>query len=190
MTETRTPTRGAELGPNWLILLISVTALALAAAALVVSLAWRAPSFGMIGGGQGMMGGGSGMMGRTSAATDPQPGMTGFVTGTKISPRTVRIWAGPGFAFYPSDVRVAPGETITFVVTTMGPATHEFMVGPADAVAGDVAGTPEVDGIGMMQTKSLTYTFDGPGPFGFACHEAGHFEAGMRGGITVVGAAP
>jgi hypothetical protein len=38
----------------------------------------------------------------------------------------------------------------------------------------------------MMQTKTLTYTFSGPGPFGFACHVAGHFEAGMQGTITVV----
>jgi uncharacterized cupredoxin-like copper-binding protein len=39
----------------------------------------------------------------------------------------------------------------------------------------------------MMQTKSLTYTFDGPGAYAFACHVDGHYEAGMRGTITVVG---
>ncbi len=41
--------------------------------------------------------------------------------------------------------------------------------------------------IGMMETKSLTYTFDGGGPYAFACHAPGHYEAGMRGTITVVG---
>ena len=49
----------------------------------------------------------------------------------------------------------------------------------------DVAGTPEVADISMMQTRSVTYTFDGPGPFAYACHAAGHYEAGMRGTITV-----
>jgi uncharacterized cupredoxin-like copper-binding protein len=39
----------------------------------------------------------------------------------------------------------------------------------------------------MMQTKSVTVTFDGPGPYAFACHQAGHYEAGMRGTITIVG---
>jgi len=69
----------------------------------------------------------------------------------------------------------------------MGPAGHEFMVGPADRVAADEAGTPEVADIGMMQSRSLTYTFDGSGPFAFACHAEGHYEAGMHGTITVAG---
>ena len=69
----------------------------------------------------------------------------------------------------------------------MGGLVHEFMVGPADAVAADTEGTPEVADIGMMQTKSVTTTFDGSGPYAFACHAAGHYEAGMRGTITVVG---
>ena len=50
-----------------------------------------------------------------------------------------------------------------------------------------VGGTPEVADIGMMQTKSVTYTFDGSGPYAFACHEPGHYEAGMKGTITIVG---
>jgi uncharacterized cupredoxin-like copper-binding protein len=83
-------------------------------------------------------------------------------------------------------VTVRPGETITFEVTAMGMRTHEFMVGPAADVAADVAGTPEVADIGMMQTKSLTYTFSGPGPFAFACHSRGHYEAGMKGVIVIL----
>ena len=39
----------------------------------------------------------------------------------------------------------------------------------------------------MMTTKSLTYTFDGTGPYGFACHAEGHYEAGMRGEIVLIG---
>ena len=54
-------------------------------------------------------------------------------------------------------------------------------------MAADTAGTPEVAGIAMMQTRSLTYTFDGAGTYAFACHATGHYEAGMRGTIVVVG---
>jgi len=36
------------------------------------------------------------------------------------------------------------------------------------------------------QGDSVTYTFDGPGPYSFACHATGHREAGMTGTITIV----
>jgi len=107
--------------------------------------------------------------------------------GTAGSPRVIQIIAGPGYTFTPSTITVQRGETITFAVTTMGPLAHEFMVGPAAAVAADQAGTPEIADIGMMDTKTLTYTFEGSGPYAFACHAPGHYEAGMRGTITVVG---
>jgi uncharacterized cupredoxin-like copper-binding protein len=157
-----------------------------------------APGFaGMMGGAAGgpgfagMMGGsaGVGMMGGygNSGTTGPGPGEAGFAAGTVAAPRVVRVIAGPSYTFSPSTITVAKGETVTFEVTSMGGLVHEFMVGPADAVAADTAGTPEAADIGMMQTKSVTATFDGSGPYAFACHATGHYEAGMRGTITVVG---
>ncbi len=146
--------------------------------------------YGMMGGygGYGMMGGYGGWAGNgVAGASAPAPGEAGFVAGTQASPRVVQVIAGPGYTFTPSVITVQKGETVTFEVTTMGPLVHEFMVGPADAVAADQEGTPEVADIGMMQTKSVTYTFDGSGPYAFACHAPGHYEAGMKGTITVVG---
>ena len=128
--------------------------------------------------GPGMMGGALG--------DQAGPDSPGFVAGTTTAPRIVRIVAGPGYAFSPSEVRIVAGETITFEVTTMGPTVHEFMVGAAADVSANSDVAPEIADIGMMETKSLTYTFDGSGPFAFACHEPGHFEAGMRGVITIV----
>ena len=106
---------------------------------------------------------------------------------TVVSPRVVRIVAGPGERFSPSTVRVRRGETITFRVTGMGPQVHEFMVGPAADVAADRPGTPEIADIAMMRATSVTVTFDGPGPYAFACHAPGHYEAGMMGTIELVG---
>jgi plastocyanin len=114
------------------------------------------------------------------------PGTPGFVAGTRSAPRLVEIVAMPQLRFAPEAVVVQRGETVTFRVSTMGPLTHEFMVGPAADVADDKPGTPEIADIGMMETRSLTYTFDGPGPYAFACHAPGHYEAGMAGTITVV----
>ncbi len=143
--------------------------------------------------GPGMMGGsryGPGAMGGSAgdwSNVGPQPGDAGFVAGTADAPRLIRVIAGPGYTFTPAVIAVQRGETVTFEVTTMGPMTHEFMVGPAASVAADQEGTPEIADIGMMETRSLTYTFDGIGPFAFACHAPGHYEAGMAGTITVVG---
>ncbi len=125
-------------------------------------------------------------VGAANVGSAPDPGSPGFVSGTTSAPRVVRIIASNALWFYPDVVTVKQGETITFEITTMGMRIHEFMVGPAADVAAAAAGTPEVADIAMMQTKSLTYTFSGPGPFAFACHAPGHYEAGMRGVIVVV----
>ena len=130
----------------------------------------------------GMMG-----FGAANVGSGPDPGSPGFVAGTTSAPRVVRITASDALRLYPDVVTVKQGETMSFEVTTMGMRSHEFMVGPAADVAADTAGTPEVADIAMMQTKSLTHTFNGAGPFAFACHAPGHYEAGMRGVIVVVG---
>lgn len=136
--------------------------------------------------GAGGYGRGPMMGGVPLASQQPGPGEAGFVAGTAAAPRVVQIVATPRLRFVPDTVTVKQGETITFQVTTMGPLVHEFMVGPAADVAADKPGTPEVADLGMMRSGSVTYTFDGPGPYAFACHATGHFEAGMTGTITVV----
>jgi uncharacterized cupredoxin-like copper-binding protein len=127
-----------------------------------------------------MMGGGP------VAGSQPGQGSPGFVAGTVSSPRVVWIAATAQLSFEPDTVTVKQGETVTFKVTSIGPITHEFMVGPAADVAADEPGTPEIADIQMMQTRSLTYTFDSPGPYAFACHAPGHYEAGMAGTIVVI----
>lgn len=186
---------GSRLGLAGLVLVI-VGIVVTGAGAVLSSNAQTAGqgSFGgMMGGsgyGPGMMGG-SGMMGSQggipSFDSGPQPDELGFVAGTIDTPRVIDVIAGPGYSFAPSTIAVQHGETVTFRVTTMGPLAHDFMVGPAEPVAADEAGTPEVTGIAMMETRSLTYTFDGSGPYAFACHVPGHHEAGMTGTITLAG---
>ena len=207
MNDERTSRPAAPL--LWAILVVAIVALVMATAALAATVfdrgLGRDISFsgmdghgtggmmggGMMGGGMmggGMMGGGYGPgSGPVTVDNGAQPGESGFVAGTETSPRIIRVIAGPGLEFSPATIAVALGETVTFEVTTMGQSVHEFMVGPADAVAADLDGTPEVADIGKGQMKSLTYTFDGSGPYTFACHAPGHYEAGMKGQITVVG---
>ena len=123
-----------------------------------------------------------------TAAPTPSPAPPiGFTPGTVAAPRVVEVSADDNLNFTPGLVQAAMGETVTFKIHNKGKAVHEFMVGAlADAFA-DKEGTPEVADIGPNQTGDVTFTIDGTGPFGFACHAPGHFEHGMAGYIQLVG---
>ncbi len=124
-------------------------------------------------------------------------GMIGFVnvvpskpwTGTAVKPRMVVLRMDDHLEFVPSEISVAPGETILFVLANLGPSVkHEFQVGPADRVALDqVDGriVVEADNIEPLHVAYLTYTFGDVGPYSYACHEPGHYESGMRGIIDL-----
>jgi uncharacterized cupredoxin-like copper-binding protein len=110
-----------------------------------------------------------------------------FTPGTVQSPRIVKLTADDQLNFNPGAIVIAEGETVTFEVTVIGKAEHEFKVGPAADVFADATTVPEIAGIKPGTTGTLTYTFKGPGPFAYACHAPGHFEHGMRGWFIVVG---
>jgi uncharacterized cupredoxin-like copper-binding protein len=124
-------------------------------------------------------------------------GMIGFVNvipttpwlGTPAHPRMIVIRMDDHLEFVPSEVSVTPGETILFVLPNVGTAlTHEFQVGPADRVALDQADgqiVVEVDKVEPNHVDYITYTFGTVGPYAFACHEPGHYAAGMKGIIDL-----
>ena len=124
-------------------------------------------------------------------------GMIGFVNvvpttpwiGTPSKPRMVIVRMDDHLEFVPSEISVTPGETILFVLPNVGTSlTHEFQLGPADRVALDqVDGqiVVEADQILPGHVAYLTYTFGSVGPYAFACHEPGHYEAGMKGIIDL-----
>jgi len=116
----------------------------------------------------------------------PQPTLA-FTFGTVGAPRVVEITTDDLLNFSPGVVQAAMGETVTFRIHNTGKATHEFMVGPLAAAFADKEGTPEVADIEAGKTADLTYTFNGAGPFGFACHAPGHSEHGMSGYVQLVG---
>lgn len=174
-----------SVAPVWVAVVVAIVALVFATVALTATMLGRS-TFPMMGTRAGMMSGGGMMSGIAGSGGGSQPGSAGFVAGTVSSPRVVRISATPQLRFVPDVVTVKQGETVTFEVTTMGPTVHEFMVGPAADVAADKPGTPEIADIGMMETRSVTYTFVGSGPYAFACHATGHYEAGMTGTIVVI----
>jgi uncharacterized cupredoxin-like copper-binding protein len=99
-------------------------------------------------------------------------------------------------AFEPESISVEPGEVVTFEVTNTGEAVHEFFLGDkamqlehADEMAAmghDMAhDEPYSIRLDPGQTKQLTWRFADSDEVEFACHEPGHYGAGMYGRITV-----
>ena len=81
------------------------------------------------------------------------------------------------FLFEPATISVNAG-TVTFHVTNVGEAEHEFEILEADQVVGEIEGL--VPGLEKDLTVSLA-----AGDYTFACRLPGHFEQGMKGTLTV-----
>jgi uncharacterized cupredoxin-like copper-binding protein len=120
----------------------------------------------------------------------PDPGEPGFVAGTIVKPRVIKLQVNDLLLFDPTAVSVQQGETITFQIANIGQAVHEFKVGPMKASFGDLTTVPEVAPINPGTTVTLTYTFSATGPYAFACHAPGHFENGMFGFVNVIPTVP
>ncbi|HZA20589.1 MAG TPA: plastocyanin/azurin family copper-binding protein [Actinomycetota bacterium] len=119
--------------------------------------------------------------------------------GTQANPRTIEIEALDEFAFDPDEVTVQSGETIRFVVTNPGEVVHEFVLGPEHvqmaheeaSEMGEEHGEMQMEDqlaafdIEPGQTEEATVTFDNAGEMLYGCHEAGHYDAGMVGTVTV-----
>lgn len=116
--------------------------------------------------------------------------------------RTIQVTALDTMQYTPSTITVRQGETIKFVITNAGKIRHEFVLGDSSAqrehaeemkkmmsMAGMEGMTMHDDPNGVSlepgQTKTLIWHFTRPGSFKFACHEPGHYEAGMIGKVAV-----
>ncbi len=81
-------------------------------------------------------------------------------------------------------------------MTNTGETAHDFILGD-DAMQRDYAEAmthmpdglphdlPNAISLEPGETKELTWRFGDPGVLEYACHEPGHYEAGMRGQIRV-----
>ena len=91
----------------------------------------------------------------------------------------------PVMRFFPSQLTIAVGDTVTFV---NGGGTHN--VAADDGSFRCAQGRNGAGGNGSPSDSqwSATVRFDSPGSFGYHCEV--HESMGMRGTITVEGAAP
>lgn len=109
--------------------------------------------------------------------------------------KVIHIQALDGMRFRPERITVERGETVKFVVTNVGKLVHEFVIGDAalqTAHEKEMQAHPgmqmqDVNGVTILpgQTKDLVWTFTRDGVTEYACHEPGHFAAGMVGKIII-----
>ena len=113
--------------------------------------------------------------------------------------RTVRITMRD-MRFSPDHVAVKQGESIRFIVTNLDDADHDFTLGDEMTqqehrkemaemtdIAAAHANHSDAHAIFVPagKTRVLIWTFSVPGSFEFDCNMPGHYEAGMRGDVSV-----
>ena len=147
----------------------------------------------LIGGGHGP---GRHFGGRTNTAPTTASQNVGTRADAASATRMVEVTTRDSMAFQPAAITVSAGETVTFTVANAGKSVHEFTLGNAamqqehaQAMAHIPAGVthefPNSLTLQPGETKSLTWRFGDAGVLEYACHVKGHYEAGMRGRITV-----
>ena len=117
---------------------------------------------------------------------------------TKVD-RSIAITMSDAMRFDPSRVSVKRNETIRFVLTNQGKLKHEMVLGTIKELKEHAAlmiRFPEMQHVDPNQvsvepgtTGELIWKFTKPGTFDFACLQAGHYDAGMRGQVVVAGVA-
>ena len=110
--------------------------------------------------------------------------------------RTVEVATLDSMAFEPSRIDVSAGETVTFIVQTPAwPSTNSRAETrrcsrntptpwPICRMGWSTT-YPTASPCRPGETKQLTWQFSNSGTVEYACHEPGHYQAGMRGQVTV-----
>ena len=115
---------------------------------------------------------------------------------TRVS-RTVDITMSDAMRFSPASISVKRNETIRFVLNNVGKLKHEMVLGTIGELKAHAAlmqkfpemehADPNQASVLPGQTGELIWQFTKAGTFDFACLQAGHYEAGMKGQVMVAG---
>lgn len=119
----------------------------------------------------------------------------GIAGDAKAVKRTVAISMSDAMRFTPNQIKVKLGETVKFTVKNDGAVMHEFVIGTTKENEEHAAlmvkfptmehEEPYMAHVASAKSGEIIWTFNKPGQFDFACLIAGHYQAGMRGTITV-----
>lgn len=109
--------------------------------------------------------------------------------------RTVNVDMGDDMRFKPSSIAVKQGETIRFIVRNAGQLKHEFVLGTTKSLKEHYElmkkfpemehADPNMVTVAPSKTGEVVWQFTRSGRVDFACLQAGHYDAGMKGAINV-----
>ena len=112
----------------------------------------------------------------------------------KIS-RTIDVAMSDDMKFTPANINVKRGETIKFVLKNAGKIKHEMVIGSMAELKehaemmrkmpGMEHDEPNQLALDPGKSGELVWQFTKAGTVDFACLQAGHFEAGMTGKVSV-----
>ena len=111
--------------------------------------------------------------------------------------RAVHLTLGDDMRFSPANWQATAGETVRIEVVNLGKVRHELVLGSEEELQAHAkemkqASTshhhhgPNVLSLAAGERGVLTWTFTDAGVVYMACFEPGHYEAGMRGAISVL----
>lgn len=114
--------------------------------------------------------------------------------------RTITLLMSDDMRFTPDRIAVRQGETVRLRIQNKGQLLHELVIGtPAELAAHAEQmlkhpamehDEPYMTHVKPGQRGEIIWTFNRAGQFEFACLIAGHFQAGMKGRITVTRSQP
>ncbi len=118
-----------------------------------------------------------------------EPGKVSNVT------RTINVNMTDNMRFSPADISVQQGETVRFVVKNSGAVKHELVLGTPGELKEHYAMMMKMPGmehadenmVSVAPGKSgeIVWRFTKSGKVDFACLQPGHYDAGMKGLVTV-----
>lgn len=126
------------------------------------------------------------------AAADSAIGKPG-VAGKSV--RTIQVDMTDNMRFTPSDIRVKQGETVRFVVRNVGVLKHELVLGTGKDLRAHYEAmmkNPEMEHadpnmvtLAPGKTGEVLWQFTQAGKVDFGCLQPGHYDAGMKGAVSV-----
>lgn len=118
-----------------------------------------------------------------------KPGVTSKVT------RTIFVEMTDDMKFHSSEIAAKQGETIRFVAKNMGQVKHEMVLGTTKDLKDHyevMKKNPEMEHadanmvtVAPGKSGEIIWQFTKAGKVDFACLQPGHYDAGMKGLVTV-----
>jgi uncharacterized cupredoxin-like copper-binding protein len=109
--------------------------------------------------------------------------------------RTVAVDMTDDMRFSPASIQVKQGETVRFRIRNAGKLKHEFVLGTDKALKAHYQAMlkfpemeheePNMITLAGGKTGEVVWQFTRAGKVDFACLQPGHYDAGMKGAVTV-----